>query len=103
MAKVTLHIPVEQYGYVEVESAEISIEKVAEVYNDFKSAFAAKPEHTGLSRKDWNECLDALNMGLPCKIEHFEAMSPKQKEFYHEQEKSIARLKNKLADNNNEE
>lgn len=97
--KIELRIPTEeQFAFIDLildSGEELTDTMIDTAITDYRRVTGQIKATEGLSRKEWNAVLDGLNMGLTMEAETFEKMSPKQREFYHEQEKSIARLKGK--------
>lgn len=60
MAKITLHIPTEQYGFVAVEVEDISPELTASTYRDYADAF--KPQE-GLTAKELDFIIEKMCLG----------------------------------------
>lgn len=97
--KITLRIPtLDPYAYIELEdtAAIPDPQEVLRSYESFKRAIKGSQEaKTGLGRVEWNKLIDGLLCGSSMPTEQFEGMSDKQKEFYHEVEKALVRLKGK--------
>lgn len=92
MAKITYHIPTEQFGFVEVENEhEEGVE--VESYESVKAFFVppTSPEE-GLDQKEWNTALDGYLTLNTMPSEVYERMSLKQKGLIQEIKKSIKRL-----------
>lgn len=90
--KYKIHIPTEQFGFVEVELDPEEGRSVVEVYREVASMFKV---NEGLSTKDFNACLDRyLNDGTG-ETETYLAMSPAQQAVIQEIKKSFKRIKAK--------
>lgn len=76
--KITLHIPTEQYGYCEVEPDLTNPEEVRKCYDQYKAAFAAKPENVADDKFVTDYIYNSLN-GLGNSPEAWEALHPIQK------------------------
>lgn len=88
--KVTLHIPVEQYGFVAIESDGMSAEETAVVYEEYAQAFRPK---AGLSDKLFNEFIDRQLSGeVGNHIEQYEAMNAIQKGIVQCLKRALKRL-----------
>lgn len=94
MAKIELHIPVEQYGFVAVILEDASPEKTAEVYKEYADAFKAKPDNV-LASREWNLALDSYINGNPMDSNTYYAMSPDQQKIIQELKKCFKRLEAK--------
>lgn len=104
--KVKLHIPTEQYGYVEIEmepnpetfakSPEEVIQDAFWFYNGSKKLQEASGSTTkGLAIKDFNMALDRYLTENKMDSNLYQAMSPEQKSVCQEIKKSLARIKAK--------
>ena len=71
--KTSLHVPVEQYGFVLVE--EVDWARMKEVYDHVKSQFQ---ESEGLSDKDFDQFIQAIIEEKPNLIEQLDKLSPEQ-------------------------
>jgi len=89
--KFILHIPTEQYGFIEAD-LEATQASVAAIYQTIKDEFRPKPLNE-LPKKEWRKELIELLLGGSAKVELHEKMSPKQKELYHEIELALAQIK----------
>lgn len=97
--KITLHIPVEQYGFVavEMEGEEISegnAEAVADLYRYYQDAFKEK-NGAGIPSKEYNTALDEYLTSNTGNTETYLAMSPEQQRVFQEIKKSLKRIKAK--------
>lgn len=97
--KYTLHIPVEQFGYAEVELEPLELEKMSlkEIYSGVKNQFDTTPQ-AGLDTKTWQKALDEYleTNNFSNADETFHKMSPQQQGLISEIRKSIARLNYKF-------
>ena len=87
--KYTLHVPVEQYGFIQVDDIETREQAVAEykmVNADFQSQ--------GLPEEDWKAILDDLleDQSISGDPGSLELMSPAQRYVVNEIKKSFKRL-----------
>ena len=92
--KHKLHIPTEQYGFVEVEFEASSEDFVAQTYRDIAAAFKPK---SGLSDKDYNSFIDRYLLGELVHTEEYAAMSPDQQKTVQVIKRSLARIKSKQS------
>lgn len=88
--KVKLHLPVEEYGFIEAELHVESDEEAIEAYNALKRLKIAPTE--GLSPKDWNRALDEYLGQNKMSVELYEGMSERQRLLINEIKKSFKRL-----------
>lgn len=92
--KYTIHVPVEQYGYV--EGTYDTIPGAIEGYREVSKAWKAPVEpENGLNLKDWQQALDSYLMTGRLTEEQITGMSDKQKGLINEIKKSLARIKAK--------
>lgn len=99
--KYKVHIPTEQYGFVEVEFEQETGRSVADVYTEVASMF--KPQE-GLSPKDFNTALDRYLSDGTGETNTYLAMSPAQKQTIQDIKRAFKRLEardGKLKDNDN--
>lgn len=95
--KIKLHIPTEQYGFVEVEAEANSVEEAIEAYKATKSPelpdVASLGANGGLDTKEWQRTLDGyLSLGtMPSDV--YERMSVNQKQFVQEIKRAFKRIK----------
>lgn len=88
--KIKLHIPTEEYGFVEIEQ---EVGSVAEALVSYDTAKRLKnaPE-SGLDHKDWIKALDGYLTINTLPSEEYEKMSDFQRAVIQEIKKSIKRL-----------
>jgi len=86
---VKIHIPTEQYGFVELDVSG-SPEEISEAYNDVKSVFNASD---GLDPKEWRGLLDRYLETGTMDSNLYSEMSPAQRYVVQEIKKSINRNK----------
>lgn len=94
MNKLTFHVPVEQYGFLEAEvevQRDISWEESAAIYTAIGNAFKPKPINS-LPEKEWRKFLERVLLGEPNHINEFEQCSPDQKRTINEIKKTLARI-----------
>jgi len=100
--KVTLHVPVESYGFVSLEyetGGDVSADTAAEIYKEYATAFAPKPINT-LPDKEWRWFMEQLCLGaIENGQEYIEQMSPFQRFAVNELKKTLKRLKAKDTTN----
>ncbi len=103
MSKITVHYPVEQYGFAEIEldTAKMifeegrtpSVEKITqEVYENLAAAF--KPQ-AGLGDKDFNAFIDYMLLGTPNHIEMYEKLSDQQRDIVQCLKRALKRLESR--------
>lgn len=93
--KIIYRIPTEQYAYVEIQKEYQSDPSVEEVQSTYKHLTNAFKVQTGLSTKDFNDCLDRyLNDGTG-ETEKYMAMSPQQQAVIQEVKKAFKRIEAK--------
>ena len=87
--KYTLHIPVEQYGFIQVDDIETREQAVAE-YKMVNADF----QNQGLPEEDWRAILDDLleDQSISGDPGSMELMSPAQRYVVNEIKKSFKRL-----------
>lgn len=87
--KYTLHVPVEQYGFIQVDDIESREQAVAE-YKMVNADF----QNQGLSEEDWRAILDDLleDKSISGDPGVVETMSPAQRYVVNEIKKSFKRL-----------
>lgn len=86
-----LHIPTIQYGYIEIDfegSAEEALEEHNRILNLYNGGF-------GLSRDDFNSCLDEYLSNETGSMEKYTAMSKEQQMVIQEIKKAFKRIKSK--------
>jgi len=71
--KTSIHVPVEQYGFVLVE--EVDWARMREVYDHVKKQFQ---DGAGLPDKDFDQFIQAIIEDKPNQIEDLEKLSPEQ-------------------------
>jgi hypothetical protein len=92
--KYTIHVPVEQYGYI--EGTYDTIPGAIEGYREISKAWKAPVEpENGLNLKDWQKTLDNYLMTGRIDGEAYEKMSDKQKGLIGEVKRSLTRIKAK--------
>ena len=97
--KIKLHIPTEQYGFVEVEmekNNEVS-KSIEEVVQDAIGFYKASkspelPSGEGLDHKEWNATLDGYITVGEMLGDAYQRMSPEQQRVIQEIKKSINRV-----------
>lgn len=106
--KITLHVPIEQFGFVgaEMETIDNKIQggdadAIRENYDAIATAFKPQPINT-LPEKDWRNFLEKLLLGEPNHIDMYEQCSPEQKKTVNEIKKTLKRLEAKSPENNHE-
>lgn len=92
--KYTIHLPTEQYGFVEAEF-DGELEAVEPFYRELADQFKPKPTNS-LPTKEFNGFLDRQLLGEGNHIDEYEKMSPQQKQVVQEVKKALARIKSKL-------
>ena len=95
--KYKLHIPTEQYGFVEVEFEAFSEDFVEQTYRQVVNAFKPK---AGLSDKDYNSFIDRYLLGELVHTEEYAAMSTDQQKTVQIIKRSLARIKSKQEKQN---
>lgn len=87
-----IHIPTEQYGFIEaeVETVEEAFELSESVKSTFKQIYS-----TGLNAKEFNQALDRYVSEGTGETETYIAMSDEQKRVIQELKKSFKRLESK--------
>lgn len=82
--KSTLHIPVEQYGFVEVEITKGTYDdkvddEIFKMYCEIKEIFA-NPEKVvdGLSNREFIKMMDSISIGNPAFIGDYESLNEDQ-------------------------
>lgn len=94
MAKVTLHIPTEQYGFCEVEyetTGDIQYAEAVREYDMYAHAF--RNQGKGLPEKEMTDFLYAQVHGLGNHIETWEKMDAAQKAVVKTLKNALARKK----------
>jgi len=86
--KVKLHIPTEQYGYVEFE-VELEPEDAIAHYNEIVRAARAGD---GLEKKEFDAFIDRYLEGEDNHIEQYEKMNAEQKTIVQCIKRSLARI-----------
>lgn len=88
---IKIHIPTEQYGFIEVECNSL-IE--AKMYSDESKALWSQETPLGgaLTVKEWNSTLDQYLTLNTIDSEIYEKLSPKQQGLIQEIKKSISRV-----------
>lgn len=90
--KYDLHVPVEQYGFVNGVLDTDDVTEVRTAYERIKDVFAEKPANT-LEDKEMTDFLFAQIHGLGNHIETYERMNAAQKTFINQLKKALARKK----------
>lgn len=97
--KITLHVPVEQFGFVAIErdfvSGEAVVEVSASLYKEIAEAFKPKPINSGIPEKEYNQFIDAMLLGEPNHIDVWEKLSAKQKDAAQVIKRGLKRLEAK--------
>lgn len=90
--KFTLHVPVEQYGFVALEVEKESASEVKQAYDAIAQAFKLQ---NGLPEKDFNLLLDEYLSTKTIKNgqELYEKLSPAQRDIVQSIKRSFNRLK----------
>lgn len=95
---IKLHIPVEQYGFVEVELPhDTTFERTKLVYDSFKSAFGITPassEYYALKEKNFNEIVDGYLLGK-INADDYAELTFIQQQVIQTIKRSLARIKAK--------
>lgn len=91
--KITLHIPTESFGFIEIEPDSVSPEAVSEIYAEYSKAF--KPQE-GLSDKDFNAFLDKYLNENTGNLETYNAMSDQQKSIIQAIKRSVKRIEARM-------
>lgn len=73
--KFTLHVPVEQYGFVALEVEKESSSEVKQAYDAIAQAFKAK---SGLPDKEYRQFISNQLAGKHISVEDYEKMSDMQ-------------------------
>lgn len=96
--KYTIHVPVEQYGFVEVENDNFSTpEEIEEAYRETKEAFSEK-SGSGLPKKEFDQFLDNYLMEARTSLSDYEKMDEAQISIIQTIKRSKARIKRLMAD-----
>ena len=88
----TIHVPVEQYGFIEAEFD--TVHGAIQGYQEVKRAWD-KPESTGLDTKNWQRVLDTYLVSNSMYEEDMNDMSDRQRLLINEIKKSLNRIKAK--------
>ncbi len=100
--KYTLHIPVEQYGFVEAEYEGMSTDpdEARDFYETIKATFKVGE---GISDKEFNAVVDAMMRGESIKngTEIWPRMSESQQNVCQNIKRSMKRINSKLKKENN--
>ena len=88
--KIKLHIPTEEYGFVEIESEADSIQEAIETYSASKTLKNASGE--GLDHKEWITALDRYLSTETGETAQYVRMSDSQKLVIQEIKKAIKRI-----------
>lgn len=88
MPKYKAHVPVEQYGFIEVESQ--NLDEVVDEYNRLKTVFEAKD---GLNQLDWARVRNKYITTGEIDVEVFEQLSRFQRSIINEVKKTFKSLK----------
>lgn len=86
-----IHVPVEQYGYVEASCDSPVTSKMA--YDEIKNAF--KVDSEGLDQKEWNWALDKYLETNTGDVDIYMRMSTSQKDIFQEIKRSLKRIEYK--------
>ena len=95
MSKITLHVSVGEYEFVEVETeiiqdSDIAVSAAAKgTYDTIKAAFAPK---AGVTDKEMNAFVDNMLMGGDNHIESWEKMSDTQRSHAQTIKRALARI-----------
>lgn len=89
--KLKAHVPVEEYGFVEVEVDESEARSIRDVYRDIKNEFRVKD---GLPRLEWNKVLDSYLKEQGMTTDQMESLGEAQSWMIHELDKAKGRLSN---------
>lgn len=84
-----LHIPTEQYGFVEVE-VDVPLEDLKLTYNEIKRQFDTNTQ--GIDQKAWNKALDRYLSDNTMEADLYASMSDAQKYVIQEIKKSVKRI-----------
>jgi hypothetical protein len=88
MAKYLAHVPVEQYGFIEVQD-----ETVEDVITAYKAVQEAWKGGTGLPAREFCTFMDTyLSTGKPGSIDDWAVMDEKQKFVINEVKKCLKRI-----------
>lgn len=90
--KYKLHVPVEQFGFVEAELESETLDEAKLVYDAIKREWDGAE---GLSEKEMNAFVDGMLVGEPNHIEQWERMSPIQKFCAQIIKRSLKRLESR--------
>ena len=88
--KTSLHVPVEQYGFVLVE--EVDWGRMKEVYDHVKNQFQ---EGAGLPDKDFDQFIQKVIENNPNEIEDLEGLSPDQHKLMQIVKRAVNRIEYK--------
>ncbi len=90
--KATLHFPVEQYGFAEVELEVSSPEEAIAAYK------AATKQNEGLEKKSYDGFIDRYLMGEQNHVEDYEKMNDEQKMIVQTIKRSLKRIKSRQGE-----
>ena len=93
MTNMKIHIPTQQYGFIEKEVE--TVEEAYELQEEIKDIFNPKSSTAGLSRIDFNKAIDRYLTDGTGETETYIAMSREQQSVIQEIKKSMARLSSK--------
>lgn len=89
-----VHIPTEQYGFIE---AEVETPLEAKVLtHEVKSTFNDQLQASKLTQVEWNQCLDTYIASGTLHSEEYAKMSQIQKNIIQEIKKSVKRVEYKV-------
>jgi Fic family protein len=92
--KYKIHVPVEQYGFVEIETeVEITPEDLKLAYDEVKQSFTTNG--TGVDAKTFNEAIDRYLTDGTGETETYVRMSREQQSVFQEIKKSLKRIEAK--------
>lgn len=90
--KIKLHIPTEQYGFVEIEPETDDPHAVAGIYQQFSGAFKV---NEGIPDKEFDAFIQRQLLGQSNHVEEYQAMSPEQKKYVQINKRALNRIRAK--------
>ena len=89
---IKIHVPTEQYGYIEIECDTLVEAKVE--YENAKKTFAGE-QIQGMDKNTWAKFRDKLMVDCQYTGDELDKMSPVQKWFVHQFENGMKNINNK--------
>ncbi len=90
--KVTLHVPVEQYGFVAADVETDDPNEIRAAYQRIADAFKTG---AGVAQKEYNAFIDAMLLGEPNHIDIWEKLSDDQRDAAQVIKRALKRLEAK--------